>query len=225
MGTTTTGLPYPENTDPVRAGAEDIKRLAEAIDPRAYPALAAAGERRSTTTTQNVANETIVRMQVGTTWNVSGGMSAPGSGLRLPTPGWYLLTAGVRFDSNSNGYRQLRIMLDEETTIVNEQENAGGFTTVTAVAMLLIPEGGVVATAHLWQNSGGTLATTATFGYPYLSAALLGKHSMTAGASTAGVTPLPLLPISEPPDEEIEEPPDEGIPTPAADVADAGDTP
>lgn len=34
MGTTTTGLPYPEPTDPVAAGADAIKALALAIDPR-----------------------------------------------------------------------------------------------------------------------------------------------------------------------------------------------
>lgn len=34
MGTTPTGLPYPEPTDPVAQGAAAIKALAEAIDPR-----------------------------------------------------------------------------------------------------------------------------------------------------------------------------------------------
>src|SRR4029077_2711616 len=33
-GTTPTGLPYPEPTDPVAAGADNIKALAQAVDPR-----------------------------------------------------------------------------------------------------------------------------------------------------------------------------------------------
>jgi hypothetical protein len=35
MGTTASGLPYPEPTAPVRDGALAIRQLAEAIDPRA----------------------------------------------------------------------------------------------------------------------------------------------------------------------------------------------
>lgn len=34
MGTTAQGLPYPEPTDPVAAGADAIRALAEAIDPK-----------------------------------------------------------------------------------------------------------------------------------------------------------------------------------------------
>jgi len=34
MGTTVHGLPYPEPTDPVAAGAAAIRSLAEAVDPR-----------------------------------------------------------------------------------------------------------------------------------------------------------------------------------------------
>lgn len=139
---------------------------------RIYPAATVAGERSGTATT-SVPNSEYTLLSAGNTGNYTGGVSGGGGGIIVPVNGWYQVSAGVRWDSNSTGYRilVLRINGDEAT---REQTNAGGYT-INTISKLMHLKAGDNITLQGWQNSGARLSTSAAAGFPYLGAALIGQ--------------------------------------------------
>lgn len=140
----------------------------------AVPPVPTAGRRVGLSTTV-IGNEEVQKIWLATNFeNFSGGMLAADGGLQVPLTGWYQINAGVRYASNSTGYRQLRIVKNAGSTIHLEQTNAGGFTPVSLSNQFYLNAGDILTLAG-WQNSGGNLGFSDSLGYPYLSAILLGQ--------------------------------------------------
>lgn len=141
-----------------------------------YPALPTpVAGRRSGLSTTVIGTEDVQKIWLATNYeNFTGGMRAADGGLQVPVTGWYQFSAGVRYDSNNTGYRQLRLVKNASTTLHLEQTNAGGFTPVSLSNQFYLNAGDIVTLAG-WQNSGGNLNFNDSLGYPYLSAFLIGQ--------------------------------------------------
>lgn len=95
-GQTTTALPWPSPTDPVAAGADAIRALAEAIDPRL------GGGYRSQTDTSTATIPTAAWTRVGTTVAESAlgtDVAANGGGMTCVVAGWYRVDAYINWQA------------------------------------------------------------------------------------------------------------------------------
>ena len=93
-GNTATALPWPAPTDPVAAGADAIRALAEAIDPRL------GGGYRSQTDTSTATIPTATWTRVGCTVAESSAgtdIAANGGGVTCVLAGWYRVDAYVNW--------------------------------------------------------------------------------------------------------------------------------
>jgi len=168
------GLPYPINTDPVRDGALAMQRLAEEIErqmaalnvPPPDPGTAAADSVRMVrTSTQAIANATDVTV----VWQAADWDSRPGgaaqwnsTGFTCRRDGIYLLTAVWPWAANSNGRRNMKVLLNGTSPNANAiggsaapalpWENIIQFSDTIALRV------GDTLRMVVAQDSGGTLA-------------------------------------------------------------------
>lgn len=140
---------------------------------RIYPTETVAGRRvGGSTVSLNSATDTLIPAGDNAD-HYMGGVYGASGGIVVPVAGWYQVNCGVRFDTNTSGNRNLYLRANG-TTLQIEQEAAVGFTTVTISNQFYL-EAETLLQMYGWQNSGGTLGTSAAFGFPYLGAALLGQ--------------------------------------------------
>lgn len=149
------GLPYPLPTDPVAAGADAIRALAEAVNSGATLVRRA---------TMNVANNTAVAIQWSGALNTPNvGDSVPGTtnGVTIGKPGVFLIHAVAHWDANATGTRQLQL-LDNGAVITDDiadiKVSAGASTrTINDVIRAVRLVAGDVVNAQVTQTSGVTL--------------------------------------------------------------------
>ena len=97
--------------------------------------------------------------------------------IETPRTGTYLITAGVVWPPNATGQRGLAIDLDGTVFASQRGDAAAAGETLTNVTTLLRLTSGVHIRAKAFQNSGGTLALTASLDHRhFLSAVWLGPH-------------------------------------------------
>ena len=84
--------------------------------------------------------------------------------LLVPETGIYLLTASAQWDTNSTGYRDLRVLINGSTEkgarVQDVAGAAGDYQTVTVVADLAANN---QIDMNVYQNSGSTLTLTTYF--------------------------------------------------------------
>lgn len=137
-------------------------RLASVIDFCMAPPFL----RLKKTNIQNVTTSTVtpiswnfVEAETDDMWN-----SAQPTRIKPSTPGWYVGTTGMSFDSNSTGYREMLVRKNGTTseTLLRVKISAfpGGQTSVARGNVFLEQFNGTTdyIEVNVWQNSGSTLA-------------------------------------------------------------------
>lgn len=162
----------------VEAGATDTNHADVTITHTNTPRATLRGTetvrgRRSGSSTTNLPNATATLIGGGNnSGGYHGGVTANSGGLIVPVDGFYSVTCGARYASNTNGVRNLYLYVNGSSVLM-ESRPAVGFTPVSIAVDLPLKAGDLVQ-MYGYQNSGGTLGTTDNFGFPYLSIARLG---------------------------------------------------
>jgi hypothetical protein len=160
MGTTTGGLPYPEDTDQVMLGAQAMKALAQALDAR--PRYVA---RRNTTYTIGGGGSDVDQGGGSAAWEAIAANFTPGEalGFLAPITGFYVVSAQMNMvapGASSNVYGIKVRNVNQANEVVHTQEvvyaTGGATNQLTSVSGILAATLGDPIRLAAHQNSGAT---------------------------------------------------------------------
>lgn len=136
------------------------------------PDTAIAG-RRSGGSSQSIPNAVVTELNVGSTADhLQGGVALSGNGLSVSVSGWYQVSAGLRWGTDSAGTRQMRLLVNGNTYLLDLTTDTGSAVNLVSTQVWLAA--GDVVTIAGYQSSGVSHATNPNFGMPFISLARIG---------------------------------------------------
>lgn len=155
MGTTSKGLPYPEDTDFVQVGAQDIQALAEATD-----ALLGGALFRATVENEPVAGDgTPDVLNINMTAGDSALFTDGGNQITYAGDTAVALLVGqVRWEASAAGSRTIELRVNG-SEVIKDRDTAidGGESHIQLVTWPVVLEAGDLLALAVSQTSGGPL--------------------------------------------------------------------
>lgn len=161
MPLTANGLPYPVRVGVPPDVQKDFEDLALALDPYVGETP---GAWLMQTSAQTISNGVVTPLTFQVIDQLRGGVTIGSSGLVVPRVGWYVASAGIRWEGNTTGSRQIRLNLNGATLATDAAvPPSGGFSHTVSQPIFCSTVGDEIVAAG-YQTSGGNLATSPSFG-------------------------------------------------------------